>query len=193
MSTPPYLKFIFAFIILGLLISANTIEQELLNQIFNRKAHIIIFDILYFIQSTILFFFFYKITDKKATIMLFLTFAAIQIYFLIKHLNSKTNFDIYVFSTPVFIPLSILYFRDLLKKAPIQKLTQSFVFWVVIGVFFWSCVSFPIYSLYPFIKSIPKYKNISMEIFSISNMALIVMYFFFIKSFLCLKHPQNTP
>lgn len=188
----PNLKYIIVYIFLGLLISINTIVQVMIPKILSSKQHIIIFDILYLIQGLIIFAFFQQILKSKILILFLYIFLFSQAYILIKQFNTEIRVDINIYSTPVFIAISILYFKNLLQKKPIQKLTKTSEFWIVVGIFFWSCVSFPIYSLYPFIKANPKYINISLQIFSLSNIALIVMYTFFIKSFLCLKHPQIT-
>lgn len=189
---PVFFKYIIIYIVLGLLISANTISNIILTHPIDQKKYRILFDILYLCQSLSLFFFF-KITTKRKIIFPFmLTSSLVQAIFTLKQFYSDSILDINIFATPLFIILSILYFRDLLQNKPLINLTQSSSFWIVVGIFFWACVSFPIYSLHPHIKAHVTNKNIILEIFSISNMALIVMYLFFIKSFLCLKHPQNT-
>lgn len=96
-----------------------------------------------------------------------------------------------VSSNLFLIIFSIFYYRDLLVNKPTLILLKSSAFWIVTGIFFYYCVSFPIYSLQPFLAKYSGYQNIKAQIFSISNMALIVMYLFIIKSYLCLKHPQN--
>ena len=93
----------------------------------------------------------------------------------------------------IFIILySVIYYRDLLKTKPTLILIKSSAFGIVTGMFFSFSVSFPIYALNPFIKVYPEYQNIRLQVFSISNIALIVMYLFIIKSYLCLKHPRTT-
>lgn len=89
------------------------------------------------------------------------------------------------------IIFSIFYYRDLLDNKPTLILLKSSAFWIVTGIFFYYSVSFPIYSLQPFLGKYSEYQNIKVQIFSISNMALTVMYLLFIKSYLCLKHLQN--
>jgi hypothetical protein len=188
---PAYLKYIVIYIILGLLISANTISHIIFNQPFGQKKHILLFDLLYLFQSLALSLFFKTIIKRKIVLPLILISTLAQIIFILRQFDTFTTFDVNIFATPVFIILSIFYFRDLLQNRPLINLTKSSLFWFTVGIFFWACVSFPIYSLHFQIKEYIHNRNIIFQIFSISNMALIVMYIFFIKSFLCLKHPQN--
>ena len=63
---PPYFKYIFTFIILGLLVSTNTILNNLDIWIYNKKIPIVIQDSIIFSQSVMLGLFFIEVLSKSA-------------------------------------------------------------------------------------------------------------------------------
>ncbi len=194
-----YYKYISLYIFLGLLLSTNSIiflTPSLEKRYFALRNIYLIQDIIFLLQYLSLSVFLLKILKpsllhfqfKFFKIIIFLT-TLIQFFFVLFFYIKKIMLFSNIISNLFLIILSILYFRDLLKNKPTLQILESSNFWVAIGIFFYSCVSFPIYSLNPTISK--KYAEFNEQIFSISNFSLIVMYFFFIKSFLCLKHPQN--
>jgi hypothetical protein len=193
-AKPKYYKYIFAVIILGLLISANSIIH-LFIKIENERMLSSIERVLLLFQFIALSFFyrdllkesiFYNKTKRLIHFFIFIqiTLTSISILFKIpSYVKIVPNFFL--------ITYSVIYYRYLLKNKPALILIQSSAFWIVTGVFFSFCVSLPIYGLTPFMVRYPEYTNLRFQLFSISNMALIIMYLFIIKSYLCLKHPQN--
>lgn len=193
-AKPKYYKYIFAVIILGLLISANSIlhlfikiESDIILSTIERILLLFQFIALSFFYTDLLK---ESISYNKSKrliqfcIIIQIALTVISIIFKI---------PTYVKTVPsIFLIIySVIYYKHLLKNKPTLILIKSSPFWIVTGIFFSFCVSLPVYGLTPFMVRYPEYKNLRFQLFSISNMALITMYFFIIKSYLCLKHPQN--
>ena len=192
---PLYYNYIFAFIILGLLLSTNTIANHNNAWLLNKKVSIIIEQLIALFQSLMLGLFFHEVLKKsvftiKIKWLLFLLIFTEVILIMVVHL---TNTDIrpFLISNLILLICCIFYLRDLMNNKPTLKLINSSAFWITIGILFSNCIGSPIYSLMVFIPKNQEYLNLRLQIFSISNMSLIVLYLFIIKSYLCLKHPQN--
>ena len=192
---PQYYNYIFLYIILGLLLSINTIVNNNKVWISSIKISILIEQTISLCQSLMIGLFFIEvlknsIINNKMRLLLFLSIL-IQTSLLIIVLSTNTEIKPSISSNLVLIIFSFFYLRDLMFNKPKLILLKSSVFWIVIGIFFSSCISFPINSLIPFIAKDHGFRNLRSYIFSISNMSVIVMYLLIIKSYLCLKHPQN--
>ena len=191
---PFYFKYILLFIILGLGVSLNTI----LNLHLKLGRNLIMFAI----ERTLMLFQFFalglfftallkkSIFSRKIKLMFYLS-SIVGIILIPIAVLANAFLYTQIATNLVLIIFCVFYFRDLLSTKPTLILIKSSAFWIVTGIFFVCSISFPIYSLQPFIANNQEYKSGSPQIFAISNMALIVMYFFIIKSYLCLKHPQN--
>lgn len=193
-AKPKCYKYIFAAIILGLLISVNTILNGSF-KFYNYKVSRILENCISFFQSIMFSLFLIEHLKKSKFIQslksLFYLLIIIEIILII--VQAINNSYVYPRLSLFFciIVLTIFYFRDLLQNKPTLILANSSVFWIVIGIFFSFCISFPIYSLIPFLVKHTEYRNLRFQIFSIVNMSLIVLYCTIIKSYICLKHPQN--
>jgi len=66
---------------------------------------------------------------------------------------------------------------------PTLILIKSSPFWLVMGILFSSSVSLPVITLIQFIPKESQYIVLRSQIFSITNLTLIVFYFFIIKSY----------
>lgn len=192
---PSYFRYIFIFIILGLLLSINAITNHNFAWLFNMKIPILIEQLLFLFQSLMLGLFFWEILKnsvfaKRIKPLLFLLIL-IQIILIIVVHSANTEMR------PTIVPNLILpifcffYFKDLMNNKPTLILVKSSAFWIIIGILYYCCIGFPIYSLFAFIPKNQEYLDLRSQIFSITNMSLIVLYLFIIKSYLCLKHPQN--
>jgi hypothetical protein len=193
---PDYFKYIFWTIFFGLLISINGIfflNGKFFPIFFLRmiQAGMVI------IQSILLGFFFLQILShslfkKKLYYTLCICIVIQLLIFITGLINNADNF---AFPTPIaclmLAVFSVFYYRDLLIGNKKLVILKSPVFMIVTGIFCWSCISFPIYALVHFVPLKSNYMIFLDRLFTISNIALIVMYLFFIKSYLCLKHPQN--
>lgn len=175
--------------------SANTISSNNYIWRFSLKDRILIEQLLMLCQFFNLGLFFVEILKKskflKSVKVLFLLSIILQILLIaVVHLS---NIEIRQTIVPnLFLTIFCFYYlRDLMKNKPTLILGKSSTFWIVMGIFFSSCIGFPIGSLIPFIPKDEEYINFRNQIFSISNLSLIILYLFIIKSYLCLKHPQN--
>ena len=191
---PVYFRYILTYIVLGLGISANTILFESF-KIYTRIPSLILENSINLFQSIMLSLFLIAHLKKSKFIQPFksLFYLLIIIEIILIIFQATTNAFIYPRLCLYFylIVLSVFYFRDLLQNKPTLILAKSSVFWIVTGIFFSFCVSFPIYSLIPSLVKHTEYRNLRFQIFSIVNMSIIVLYSTIIKSYLCLKHHQN--
>ena len=191
---PKYYKYIFGVIVFGLLISVNSILRigikiEISRMLSSVEKILLLFQFIalsLFYTDLLKESIFYNKTKSfiYLIIIIQITLTSISIVFKIPN-YLKT------FPNSFLIIYSVVYYKDLLKNKPTLILIQSSPFWIVTGIFFSFCVSLPIYGLIPFMINYPAYNDLRLQLFSISNMALIIMYLFIIKSYLCLKHPQN--
>jgi len=194
-SKPVYYKYIFTFILLGLLISTNTIVNSNNFLILTKKELILIQDVLVLFQYSMLGLFFIALLNKslylKKIVLLFILSLLIHITLIIVVLSTNTEIKPSISSTLFLLIFCFFYVRDLMNNKPTLILVRSAAFWIVMGIFFYSCISVPVNSLIPFIPKNPEYIILRSQIFSIYNVSLIVLYIFIIKSYLCLRHPQN--
>ncbi len=192
---PIYYRYIFTFIILGLLLSANSIINNFDIWIFNENIPLLIQQSLQLIQYLMLGLFFKEVLAKSSYInkIILLFYLSITIYVTLMIIMFVSEIEIKpIISSSLFLLIFyFFYVKDLMNNKPFLILVKSSSFWITIGIFFYSCISFPVSSLIPFIPKNHEYINLRGQIFSITNMSLIVLYLFILKSYLCLKHPQN--
>jgi hypothetical protein len=190
-----YYKYIFIYIILGLLVSANTIAANFNIWFYNKKIPILIEQSLFLFQALMFGLFFIELLNKSLFLkrIKWLLFLSILIHFTLLIIVLSVNIEIKpnISSNLFSFIFCFFYLRDLMNNKPTLILIESSAFWITMGIFFYSCVSFPVGSLITFISKNQQYINLRYQIFSIFNMSLIILYLFIIKSYLCLKHPQN--
>lgn len=183
------------FIILGGLLSINSIVNANIFWGFSREIPFLLQEILLLLQYVLLSLFFAKLLFKThySRIIINLLFLSVILLVGLQIVISFTNTDIRPSFILTFFLLifCFLYVKDLMANKPTLILLKSSAFWIVMGIFFYSCVSFPIKTLIIFIPKSQEYINLRSQIFSILNMSLIILYLFIIKSYSCLKHPQN--
>lgn len=192
---PNYFKYIFLFIVLGLLISYNTIINNNYSWYYNKKYAIFTEMILMLIQSLLLGLFFNEILNKSkfSKIIKPLLFVSIliQITLIITVFSTNKEVRPNITQNLIMLIFCFFYLKDLMTNKPTLIIIRSSIFWIVMGIFYSSCICLPVNSLIPYITKNDKYINFSYQIFSIGNISLIVLYLLIIKSYLCLKHPQN--
>jgi len=194
-AKPAYYKYIFAFIIMGLLLCLNTIASKNYTWRYGLKTRIFIEQVLVLLQFIMFAFFFLELlknsvfAKKIKWILLISTPVLIGLTLIVQ----ITNVEIRSSNIPYLVQLVFCFFylRDLMNNKPTLVLVHSSAFWLVMGIFFSSGIGFPVSSLMPFISKNQVYADLRFQIFSIQNMSLIIMYLFIIKSYVCLKHPQN--
>lgn len=196
---PLYFKYIFLFIILGILMSLNSFTLGMkwgYSDNSNFKIPSIIQEVIILLQYTCLSLLFLKLANGSTFGKKILRIFGISIFILLGlfFLTFSTNIDVRpTFAIPFFqIAYCYLYTKKLLSKNSTIILTKSVGFWITLGVFFSSCISIPVVTLVKFIPKDHLYFDIRMQIFSINNIARIILYIFIIKSYLCLRHPQSS-
>jgi hypothetical protein len=192
---PSFFTYIFWAICIGLLLSVNAITGFFLKMYPPRTAFIVQ-GILDVIHSFYLGLFFHKILSgsnyKKAAYAILWIFTGIQILILIALINnSRIAFHTHTAASLMFVLFSIFYFRSLLGNNSKVVLYKLPVFFIVIGIFSWACISFPIYAFSPIVIQNSKYESLITKVFTLANILLIVMYLFFIKAYWCLKYTQH--
>jgi len=175
--------------------SANTFANNFDIWILNKKIPLLIEQLLIIIQSLMIGLFFTETLYKSSLIkkikwLLFLS-VLIQSSLLILVLITNIEIKPLISSNLFLLIFCLFYLKDLMKNKPTLIISKSSAFWLVMGIFYSSCIGFPVNSLISFIPKDQEFINSRLEIFSIANMSLIVFYLFIIKSYLCLKHPQN--
>ncbi len=178
-----------------MLLSLNTIVHNNNHWSLNKKASILIEQMIFITQALMLTLFFINILKKtqfSKMIKPLLVFSSILyfiiiLFVLLKNIEIRPNLILNLFLTI----LCLFYLRDLMINKPTLILANSSSFWIVMGIFFTSCIGIPLNSLIPFFPKNDTYINLHFQIYSIVNISLIVLYLFIIKSYLCLKHPQN--
>ena len=192
---PQYYRYIFLFLFLGILLSSNTIANHASAWLLNRKKSILIEQLLLLFQSLLLGLFFLEILKKSifAKKIKWLLFLMIFIQFILLFVVHLANVEIRsnIVSNLILLIFCFFYFRNLMKNEPTLILVRSSAFWIVIGILFSSCIGAPVITLVQFIPKNQEYINLRSQIFSIFNISLIILYLFIIKSYLCLRHPQN--
>ncbi len=137
--------------------------------------------------------------DKKGIIILEIFILFILIALIYQVFNSDIFIDKYAFATNHFglIILSIIYLYKLFNNPPTKNLINYPTFWIVAGVLLCSIICFPIFSLWSYLVS-PRNFNIRNDIvndFILCNLppfGYIIMFSFFIKSFICSIQEKKT-
>lgn len=193
---PAYFTYVFGFIVFGVLLSVNTIASNNYTWRYGLKIRIFIEQFLIFLQYVMLGCYFLNLLKNSVFIkkMKFLFLLSIPILLILIFAVHVADVEIRPSIIPnlVLLVFCFFYLRDLMNNKPTVVLVKSSAFWLVMGIFFSSCIGFPVSALIPFISKSDQYSNLRFQIFSIQNMSLIIMYLFIIKSYTCLKHPQHS-
>jgi len=130
--------------------------------------------------------FFFRLLRQKIKILQFLFILCLTITILLRFINGfdKAGFEIYAITNFGKALFCLFYYIELFKTKPKLILKNEPAFWIVSGLFFYSCVSLPFYAIYEFIHArFPI--SISKNLFSLTNIAIILMHILFIKAYLC--------
>ena len=181
------LKVFFICILIALLESVNSIFGIFLPTYIHTFCFPIQ-NILFLLDSFFWAFFFLKVlkdekSQKNLKILFGITFT-ISAYLLYSNNITQVSTQVLAVINICKTIFCILYYRNLFKMISSQNLLRDPIFWIVTGVLLYSCISLPIYCLNNYIRlQFPLL--IARNIFSISNMFIIIMNIFFIKAFLC--------
>ncbi len=181
------MKVFFICIIIALLVSINSIFGLFLPT-YNLKICFTIQNILFLLDLFFWGIFFLKILrDKKSQRIIKVLFAitfSIAAYILYSNSITKVSLQALAVIDICKTIFCILFYHNLFKIISSQNLFKNPIFWIVTGVIFYSCLSLPFYGLNNYIK-LQFAPFIANNIFSISNMLIIIMYLFFTKAFFC--------
>ncbi len=194
-NKPEYYKFIFIFILLGILLSLNSIFNNTIFWRSNKKAPQLVQELLLLFQYILLSLYFINLfansLHSKKIIKLLLISIILQASLIAIIFSTDIDINPSFISSVFLLIFCSFYVKDLMANNPTLVLIKSSAFWITMGIFFYSSVSFPINTLIKFVPRSPEYINLRSQIFSIWNMSLIVLYLLIIKSYLCLRHQQS--
>ncbi len=132
--------------------------------------------------------FFSSVFDNKSDtiklkIAFFITFCFALFSYFYNPLDKPNLHTLSIFNICKTI-FCIYFYYDLFRKPPYQKIKSEPSFWIITGLFFYSCLSMPFYALNDYLRAeFPA--TISENLFTISNIMIIIMHLFFIKAYLC--------
>lgn len=182
-----YMKGFFFCPFIACLISINSISSRFYF-LYSMQLNFFIQIILLLCDLVFWGFFFHKLINmrresRKIFILLVITFL-ISVYTIYFNKTHTPNLHLQALSNCIKVIFCISFFSKLFKEILFENILKEPSFWIVAGLMFYSAISIPFYALNNFIM-----QNFTIEIayafFSISNMLVIIMHLFFIKSFLC--------
>jgi len=183
----PYMKHFFVYPLIGIILSINTILN--IHALFYPKS--LNFSIQSLLLTADLVFwvvFFSKLfghgKDKIKLRAIFIVALCVGLFFYPFSTIDKPNLHIISIFNICKTLFCIYYYYKLFKTAPNQKIKAEPSFWIVTGLFFYSCLSVPFYALNGYLKSYFPI-TISANLFAVSNIMIIIMHFFFLKAYSC--------
>lgn len=183
----PYMKGFFFCPLIGLVLSINAICRFYVS-IYPRNLLFTIQNSLFLIDLLFWYYFFSRILsdekDSNKIKSLLLITLLISVYLLFFTNVDKRNVHIIALASICKTIFCIFFYYKLFKNLSYKNILSEPSFWIVTGLIFYSCLSLPFYGLSSYIKMqfSPLVLN---NIFSISNMLIIIMHLFFIKAYLC--------
>jgi len=192
---PKYFKYIFLFIHFGIILSLNSIFLAE-KWGFVKRLPFLLQEILLLVQYSLLTKFFISILTNPKTIKKLKIVFFLSLLFMISLMLVSFYQDINLIPSSIsslFLLVYCAFFvKDLMASKPTLILEKFPAFWIVMGIFFYSCISFPIVTLIKFIPKNNEYINIRSYLFSVINISLIVLYALITKGYLCLKRQPNS-
>lgn len=191
---PKYLKYFFAIPLISFCITINTIINlyfHLLDKVVFYQIQLLICFLDLFIWCYIFLLINKSKFDSSIIISVFsIIFFLTSSMFIINEFN-RPNFQIICLFNISKSILCVHYYYKLFKTPPVYNLKTDPVFWIINGLFFYSCLSIPFYSFHTYIM-IKFSEMLAVDVLAFSNMLIIVMHFFFIKAYLCSIRMHRT-
>lgn len=188
--TPKYIRLFYIYPLMILILSTNALLVTLI-QLYSIKIASLIEQ--YFTTADFIFWivFFYQLFKDSTILKKFVFLVSLVILVLITFvtyhpLSTYINLGISNIGKCLFC---LAYFYDLLHSVPKVILRFEAVFWIVLGLFFNTAVTIPIYLTIHYLNI--NHSEISQQIFSLTNIAIIIMHLLFIKGQLCILLPQK--
>jgi len=189
-SNKAYMNGFFFCVLIGLLLSINTIISRFFF-LYDKQISFLIQNTLFILELFFWTLFFLKLLrdakNKRIIQTLFITTLSLAFYILYYNSTDQSNLHVLGLLNICKTIFCILFYHNLFKKISDQNILLEPSFWIVNGLIFYSCLSIPFYGLNNYI-TLQFSPLISNNIFSISNMLIIIMYLFFIKAYLCKPH-----
>jgi len=185
-----YMKGFFFCPFIACLISINSISSRFYF-LYSMQVNFLIQIILLLCDLIFWGVFFHRLINMRKESIKIVVFSSIifliSVYTLYFNNTYTPNLHIHALSNCVKVIFCVLFFSKLFKEILFKNILKEPSFWIVSGLMFYSSISIPFYALNNYIM-----QNFAIELaytfFSISNMLVIIMHFFFIKSFLCTIH-----
>ena len=191
-----YLQIFYFCPLIALLISINTLPYFYFDLFSSR--------VLFFLQNLLFLldllfwniFFVFILKDKKEKIILkvavFLLFLFLAILYYYENFF-RPLFLIFSVSNLWKSFMCIVYYNSLFNSKPNLLIRKEPLFWIITGLFFFSNITLPQYSLHDYLKKqLPL--ELSNNLFSSTNISIIIMHLLFIKAYTCLlnKYLKNA-
>lgn len=182
-----YMRGFFFCSFIGFLVSANSISSRFFH-LYTKEINFFIQSILHLCDLLFWTLFFKNIFNDKMEFLkikfLSICTLVIAIYLLYFNNTDSPNLHINAILNVCKTIFCILFYNKLFKNIHHLNILLEPSFWIVSGLFFYSCMSVPFYALNNYVKGnfTPLiYDNI----LAVSNMLIIIMYLFFIKAYIC--------
>jgi hypothetical protein len=187
-NLPIYLRFFYLYLLLILFLSVNAVLYCFTN--------LLDFKIAAFVEKTVnimdfIFwsYFFYFLNGGKSKLSRFFILPAffitlVSFVFITPH--ETLRFMIVAVSNFSKCLFCLIYFYKLFKAVPDKILSKNPFFWVSVGVFLYSAVTIPIYLTSSYLEMTDEY-DIKIQLFNMTNIAIIIMHLFFIKAQSCIR------
>ncbi len=187
-----YLEHFYLITIITFFTSLNAVFGFLLHY-YPKRYFISIQNILFIFDSIFWCFFFLSLlkfnVSRNKTIMF--SFIVMIVLARIYTGVSSSNFQVHAFSNLFKLAFCLLYYIELFKTNLKLNLKKDPAFWIVTGLFFYCAISFPVYAIHDHLRV--KLGNIlAGNIFSTTNIAIIIMHLLFVKACLCSIQVRKT-
>lgn len=187
-QTPKYMKNFYFIPLAGVVISINHFAIKIFPGYQKTFAYLFqTVTLLFILFLWRLFFIKIFVLPRDKFYINIATMLTVLIFILFTFTSKYNKPNLHIFSVLNFcqVLFCTFYYYKLFKTEPIQDIKQEPSFWITIGLLSYSCLSIPIYILNDYIRNFLPY-TISRTIFAFSNILIIVMHLFFIKSYSCI-------
>jgi hypothetical protein len=123
----------------------------------------------------------------KLSVIPFLVFGVIN-YSIIQTPHRVNNYSIIIANTTTVL-LSLAFFRQVLKDKKIIKLSNSAEIWIALGAFLYHSATLPLFIFFNYL--IKENLPLADSYFHINDALSIIMYVFYLISFLCKPHSRK--
>lgn len=185
------LRYFFLLPMVGLLLSLNSFIFLFFKTNYEVTG-LFIEKVLTALDFTFWFFFFFLMSHRQSTRsglrIIFLYFLTLSVFIYINQQERWTFVGMGIANFVVCLNC-LNYFYLLFKSPPTLVLKKEPAFWITVGLFFYTATTIPIYLTTTYLHL--NMSKIKLGLFLLTNLAIIVMHFFFIKAQLCIVKRQK--